>query len=65
MKRKIKLYLGITLLLIGVVILFIPGVYWFNYPELTQIQIYIELWYIPLIAFPCVFVGGYITQENL
>lgn len=53
---------GIILLTAGIISLFWPTWYWFNTPELTEMQIFLEFWWLILIGAALAFSGERIIK---
>ena len=62
--KKLKKYLGLLLILLGIISIFYPMVYWFINDYLTEMQVFKDIWYLlPLSAFLLMY-GCYLVDIN-
>lgn len=62
--NTIKEYLGLLLIVLGIISIFYPAVYWFINEDLTKMQVFKDTWYIlPITVFLLAF-GNYLTENT-
>ncbi len=51
--KKLGSALYILLIVVSCLLVFVPVVYWFINPELTKMEVFIDLWWVLLITMAC------------
>lgn len=65
MIKKLKEYFGFLLIILGIISIFYPAVYWFINDDLTKMQVFIDVWYVLPLSVFLLSSGNYLEDTDL
>lgn len=63
--KKIKEYIGLLLIVLGIILIFYPALYWFIHDDLTKMQVFKEVWYVLPLSVFLLASGNYLADSKL
>ena len=63
--KKLKEYFGLLLIVLGVLSIFYPAVYWFINDDLTKMQVFKEVWYVLPLSVFLLATGNHLANTDL
>ena len=65
MIKKLKEYFGLLLIILGILSIFYPAVYWFINDDLTKMQVFKDVWYVLPLSVFLLASGNYLADTDL